>query len=338
METLWFCLTAVMLAAYAILDGFDLGTGIVHLAAARSDAERRQSLAAIGPVWDGNEVWLIAAGGTLYFAFPALYASAFSGFYLPLMVVLWLLILRGISVEFRSHLNHPAWGSFWDPIFCGSSALLAIFFGAALGNVIRGVPLDSAGDFFLPLWTDFRPGPDPGILDWYTILCGVAALAVLTLHGSAWLALKTEGAVHARAERLIERVWWIVLAATLLLTLASFSVQPRLAQSFRERPWLAVFPAAAVASLALIRVLRDELRRFLASAAFIAGMLTSAAAGVYPYVLPSVSPEHPGLTVFNSAPARYGLGIGLAWWIPAFLLAAGYVAFVYRRFAGKVAG
>jgi cytochrome d ubiquinol oxidase subunit II len=336
MGTLWFCLVAIMLTVYVILDGFDLGAGIVHLAVGTSDAERRQALAAIGPVWDGNEVWLVAAGGTLFFAFPSLYASAFSGFYLPLMIVLWLLILRGISIEFRSHLPDPAWGSFWDPIFFGSSALLAIFFGAALGNVVRGVPLNSTGDFFLPLWTDFRPGPDPGILDWYTILCGVTALAVLTLHGSAWIALKTDGAVHARAERLIERVWWIVLATTILLTIASFSVQPRLAQSFVERPWLAVFPAAAAGSLLTIKLVRKELQRFLASAAFIAGMLISAAAGLFPYVLPSVSPEHPGLTVFNSLPAEYGLRIGLAWWFPAFLLAAGYVALVYRRFAGKV--
>jgi cytochrome d ubiquinol oxidase subunit II len=336
METLWFCLVAIMLAAYVILDGFDLGTGIVHLAVAQSDAERRQTLAAIGPFWDGNEVWLIAAGGTLYFAFPPLYASAFSGFYLPLTLVLWLLILRGISIEFRGHLENAAWGSFWDVVFCGSSGLLAIFFGAALGNVVRGVPLDSAGDFFLPLWSNFRPGPDPGILDWYTVLCGVTALAVLTLHGAAWLALKTDGPVHLRAERIIARVWWIVAADSLALTAASFAIQPRLAKSFAENPWLAVFPALTVTSLALLRVLRHDARRFLASAAFIAGLLSSAAAGVFPYVLPSVSAANPGLTVFNSAPAEYGLRIGIVWWIPGFLLALGYAAFVYRRFTGKV--
>src|SRR5450432_420852 len=207
MGIIWFCLVAIMITVYVLLDGFDLGAGAIYLLVAKTDEERRQVLASIGPVWDGNEVWLLAAGGTLYFAFPALYASAFSGFYLPLMMVLWLLILRGISIEFRSHLSDAAWGAFWDPIFCGSSALLAIFFGAALGNVVRGVPLDSAGDFFLPLWTNFLPGSNPGVLDWYTVLCGVTALAVLTLHGSAWLALKTEDAVHERAERLVDGVW-----------------------------------------------------------------------------------------------------------------------------------
>ena len=179
METLWFVIVAVMLAAYVVLDGFDLGAGVIHLLAGRTDDERRTILAAIGPVWDGNEVWLLAAGGTLYFAFPLLYASSFSGFYLPLMMVLWLLMLRAIAIEFRTHIE-PGLAPFWDVVFAGSSALLAIFFGAALGNVVRGVPLNSDGYFFEPLWTNFRVGPRPGILDWYTVMTGVVALVTLT--------------------------------------------------------------------------------------------------------------------------------------------------------------
>jgi cytochrome d ubiquinol oxidase subunit II len=338
MQTIWFCLVAIMVAAYVILDGFDLGAGIVHFGVARSERERRQTLAAIGPFWDGNEVWLLAGGGTMYFAFPALYASGFSGFYLPLMMVLWLLILRGISVEFRGHLTHPAWRSFWDVIFCGASALLAIFFGAALGNVVRGVPLDSSGDFFLPLWTNFQTGSNPGILDWYTVLCGVAALATLTLHGAAWVSLKTSGAVRERAVRYVSGVWWITLVTTIALTFASFAVQPRILQSFAERPWQLVFPALAAASLSAVKFFAEDGKRFLASCGFIVGMLTSAAAGVFPYVLPSVSPAHPGFTVFNAAPAEYGLKIGFVWWIPAFLLAAAYVVYTHRRFAGRVEG
>ena len=155
MPTLWFCLVAIMLAGYVILDGFDIGAGVIHLFVAKNDAERRAVLASIGPVWDGNEVWLLAAGGTLYFAFPGLYASSFSGFYLALMIVLWLLILRGISIEFRSHVNSELWHTFWDVIFAGASVLLAIFYGTALGNVVRGVPIDADGYFFLPLWTTF---------------------------------------------------------------------------------------------------------------------------------------------------------------------------------------
>jgi len=154
METLWFMLVAVMIAMYVVLDGFDLGAGIAHLLIARTDRERRQVLRSIGPVWDGNEVWLLAGGGTLYFAFPALYASSFSGFYLPLMMVLWLLILRGISIEFRNHIDSLVWKPFWDVVFGVASALLAIFFGRRWQCGPRRA-LDKANEFFLPLWTNF---------------------------------------------------------------------------------------------------------------------------------------------------------------------------------------
>src|SRR5690349_3220263 len=141
MPTVWFIIVAVMITAYVVLDGFDLGAGAIYLLVAKTPQERRAVLRSIGPVWDGNEVWLLAAGGTLYFAFPLLYASSFSGFYLPLMMVLWLLMLRAIGIEFRAHLENPVWRGFFDVIFSVSSILLAIFFGAALGNVVRGVPL-----------------------------------------------------------------------------------------------------------------------------------------------------------------------------------------------------
>ncbi|MEO6983510.1 MAG: cytochrome d ubiquinol oxidase subunit II, partial [Edaphobacter sp.] len=166
MATLWFWLVAFMLIAYVVLDGFDIGVGILHLFVAKSDDERRLALRSIGPVWDGNEVWLVAGGGTLYFAFPLVYASAFSGFYLPLMIVLWLLILRGVSIELRSHISLGVWRTFFDALFAFSSSLLAIFYGAALANVIRGVPIGPDSYFFLPLWTNWRVGPSPGILDW----------------------------------------------------------------------------------------------------------------------------------------------------------------------------
>src|ERR1700757_3205695 len=192
MPTIWFMIVSVMIAAYVVLDGFDLGAGIIYLAAARTTEERRKILRSIGPVWDGNEVWLLAAGGTLYFAYPQLYASAFSGFYLPLMMVLWLLMLRGIGIELRSHMENPVWRGFFDVVFSVSSILLCIFFGAALGNVVRGVPLQADEYFFEPLWTNFRVGTNNGILDWYTVLTGMIALVTLTVHGSLFVALKTE--------------------------------------------------------------------------------------------------------------------------------------------------
>ena len=203
MGFIWFWLVAVMIVGYVVLDGFDLGVGVLHLFLVRTEEERSATLASIGPVWDGNEVWLLAGGGTLYFAFPLLYASAFSGFYLPLMIVLWLLILRGVSLELRNHIDVGVWRALLDGLFGLSSALLTIFFGAALANVLRGVPLQKDGYFFLPLWTNWQPGPHPGILDWYTVIGGFVALVALTLHGALWITIKTSGDLAQRARRLV---------------------------------------------------------------------------------------------------------------------------------------
>ncbi len=337
MQTIWFMLVAVMIAVYVVLDGFDLGAGIVQLLVARTDRERRQVLRSIGPVWDGNEVWLLAGGGTLFFAFPALYASSFSGFYLPLMMVLWLLILRGISIEFRNHIDSLVWKPFWDVVFGGASALLAIFFGAALGNVVRGVPLDDANEFFLPLWTNFGIGREVGILDWYTVLVAVAAFATLTVHGALWVALKTDGELEQRARKVAQAGWWCLLPLTVAITWCSFAIQPRLSQSFSARPWGYVFPLLAVAGLIGTRAMhRRNVAPFLCSSLFIVGMLTSAAFGLYPYMLPSNTDPRLGLTVYNAAAAPYGLKVGLAWFIPGMLLTTGYFVYTYRSFAGKV--
>jgi len=337
--TVWFCLVAIMIAGYVVLDGFDLGAGIVHLFVARTDQERRRVLRSIGPVWDGNEVWLLAGGGTLYFAFPALYAAAFSGFYLALMVVLWLLILRGISIEFRSHIDSPIWGPFWDLIFGGSSALLALLFGAALGNVVRGVPLGSDGFFFLPLWTDFQPGKNAGIVDWYTLATGGASFVALTAHGCYWVAARTEGDLERRARALGAKVWWAVLGFTALITLLSFQLQPHLAEQFSAHPWGYCFPLIALSGLAGMQLYgahRRDMPAFLSSCLYLVGMLTSLAFGVFPYVLPSNLSAAAGLTIFNAAATEYGLYVGLVWFIPGMILAALYSIFVYRRLAGKV--
>jgi cytochrome d ubiquinol oxidase subunit II len=338
MGTIWYGLVALMLTVYVVLDGFDFGAGIVHLLVARSDRERRLVLRSIGPVWDGNEVWLLAAGGTLYFAFPLLYASSFSGFYLPLMMVLWLLILRGISIEFRGHVGGPLWPIFWDVVFSFSSLFLAVFFGAALGNVVRGVPLDANGRFFEPLWTSFLPEADAGILDWYTILAGLVALAALAVHGCLWVALKTDGPIRERAHKLAARGWWSVAILTVVISVASFRLQPHLSASFQLRPWGIVFPVAAVGGLlALIWYLRREADAgaFFASCVYLIGMLTSVAFGLYPYVLPSSTNPAYGLTVQSAKAQDYGLRIGLVWWLIGMALAVTYTFFLYRRFAGK---
>jgi cytochrome d ubiquinol oxidase subunit II len=340
MGTVWYCLVALMIAMYVLLDGFDLGAGIAHLLVARTDEERRQVLASIGPVWGGNEVWLLAAGGTLYFAFPLLYASGFSGFYLPLMIVLWLLVLRGISIEFRNHVQSPVWAPLWDVVFSAASLLLAVFYGAALGNVVRGVPLDARGYFFEPLWTNFRLGPETGILDWYTILVGLAALFALAQHGALWLQLKTTGPVAERSRRLAGGAWWGVIVFTILITWFTFRVQPQVPTNLSAYRWGYVFPALAIVGLAGVRwfLTRPEAARaaFLSSSAYLVGMLTSVVFGVYPYVLPASTNRNYALTISNAKAADYGLRIGFIWWVIGMTLAAGYFVFLYRHFSGKV--
>ncbi len=339
LETLWFWLVAIMICGYVVLDGFDLGAGMLHLLLARTDAERRTVLRSIGPFWDGNEVWILAAGGTLYFAFPALYASSFSGFYLPLMMVLWLLVLRGIAIEFRSHVQGPVWAPFWDVVFAFASGLLALFFGVALGNVVRGVPLDADGWFFEPLWTHFRTGGDTGVLDWYTLIVGAAALVSLALHGALWVWLRTTGDVADRARRAARVAWPLTLALVVAVTAVTWWVQPLVSRHMLASPAYFLLPALAVAGLAVVAwgVARDRPRAaFLACATYLVGMLASAAAGLYPYVLPSNGDLARGLTAHAVAAPAAGLRIGLMWWIPGMLLASGYFVYLYRRFAGKV--
>ena len=339
METIWFICVAFMIAVYVLLDGFDLGAGAIHLFAAKNDRERRMILRSIGPIWDGNEVWLIAAGGTLFFAFPVLYASSFSGFYLPLIMVLWFLMIRGLSIELRAHINDPIWASFWDGMFFIGSSLLAIFFGAALGNVIRGVPLDEDGNFFQPLWTNFSPfSQTPGILDWYTILIGLLALATLVVHGSNFIALKTENEVNARSRRISRLFTFVTIALTALATLATFWVSPWMLASFNERPYGYVLPLVAIAGLigmAFFNFRGRDRAAFLSSSAYIIGMLTSSVFAVYPRVLPAVDPAN-SLTIHNASASTYGLTVGLVWWSIGMVLAAIYFIFIYRLFRGKV--
>jgi cytochrome bd ubiquinol oxidase subunit II len=339
METLWFMIVAVMVAAYVVLDGFDLGAGAIYLGVARTSDDRRRILRAIGPVWDGNEVWLLAAGGTLYFAFPLLYASSFSGFYLPLMMVLWLLMLRGIGIELRAHMANPVWVGFFDLIFCVSSVLLAIFFGAALGNVVRGVPLGADGYFFEPLWTNFRASGNTGILDWYTVLTGVIALVTLTAHGSLYVAVKTEGELNQRTRRVALWAWPLQLVLTIAGLAATCYVQPTVLDNYKEHAIGYLIPVVVFGSLGVmiysIRKGQDK-RAFVGSALYIVGMLVGAAFALYPIVLPASTNPAYSLTIYNAAAGRHGLTVGLTWWIIGMVLALGYFTFLFRMFRGKV--
>lgn len=339
METLWFAIVAFMIAAFVVLDGFDLGAGVIYLTAARTPDERKTIIRAIGPVWDGNEVWLIAAGGTLYFAFPLLYASSFSGFYLPLMIVLWLLMLRGIGIELRAHMDNPVWRGFFDFVFCGSSALLCIFFGAALGNVVRGVPLGPDQYFFEPLWTNFRVGEDNGILDWYTVLTGVMALVTLTVHGALYIATKSEGELSERARKTASRVWPLQLFLTVIGLVATVSIRRGVLDNYKAHAIgfaipILVFGSLAVMMHAMIR--RAQKIAFVASAIYIIGMLAGAAFALYPVVLPASTDPAYSLTIYNAAAGHHGLSVGFAWWTIGMVLTLGYFFYIYRMFRGKV--
>lgn len=339
METLWFAIVALMLAIYVVLDGFDFGTGIVYLFVARTDAERRTVLQAIEPVWDGNEVWLIAGGGLLFMAFPRVYAAGFSGFYLALMLVLWLLMLRGISLPLRSHLTNPLWRTFWDWVFAGASLLLAVVLGAALGNLIRGVPLNAEGYFFAALWTDFLPGPVPGILDWYTLLMGVEGTAILTMHGADYLAMKTEGPVRDRARCIASLGQWAVVTLTLAAILALPLIQPGLRRNYDAHPigyGLLLLALGSLASHFYWRRRQQDGASFLASSLLILGLLGSTAWGLYPNLLISTGNPTHSLTVSNAAASQEGLRTALGWFLAGFSLVLAYSVYVYRCFRGKV--
>ncbi len=338
LATYWFVIVTFMLAVYVVLDGFDFGTGIIYLFAARSDVERRTVLRAIGPVWNGNEVWLIAGGGLLFFAFPKVYAAGFSGFYLALIIVLWLLMFRGLSIELRSHVDHPLWRVFWDASFAVASLLLAIVFGAALGNLLRGVPLTAEGYFFTALWTTFTPGPEPGILDWYTILMGVLGALILTGHGANYLAMKTGGDLYRRTCRIARVSGWLVAGLSVVAILATAFVQPALRRNYDAHPVGYAVPllgAVALAGMLYFRRRERNTAAFLASSAFIVGMLGGAAWGLFPNLLLATKDPASSLTVYNAA-APGGLGIGLVWFAVGISLVITYTVYVYRSFWGKV--
>jgi cytochrome d ubiquinol oxidase subunit II len=327
-----------MLTIYVILDGFDIGAGALHLFLGRTDEERRQIMKSIGPVWDGNEVWLLATGGVLYFVFPQLYASSFSGFYLPLMLVLWLLMGRAIGLEFRTHINDGIWASFFDAVFSVGSLLLAVFFGAALGNVVRGLPLGPDHYFFLPLWTNWRVGPHPGVLDWYTVLSGVVALVALCMHGANYIACKTEGFLNVRARLVSLFLTPVLIVLTLVSMFATLAIHPGIIANYNALKIGYLIPILVFASLVgvfLFQRKAKEVAAFVCGSLYLAFMLVGAVYALYPVILPSIDPQY-SLTIQNSITSAYALKVGLRWWVVGIVIAIGYFVFLYRMFRGKV--
>jgi cytochrome d ubiquinol oxidase subunit II len=331
LNTIWFVVLAGMLTAYAILDGFDLGAGALHLWLGRNARERAQVIDAIGPVWNGNEVWLIAAGGAMVVAFPTLYATSFSGFYLALMLVLWLLLLRGIAIEFRHQVHHEMWQDAWDVGLTISSVLLALLFGVAMGNVLRGLPLDANGAFV---------GTFTLMLNPFALIGGLLSVAMLAMHGANFIVLKTAGVVHDRARSAATVFYGFALALLVAMVAASFVVRPDFTANFVRWPWLVIAPLVTIAAAIATRVYqrrRDELRAFLSSALWIAGILSSVAAGLYPTLLPArPGSGHPGLDIFNAASPDGSLEIALGIYAFGMTLVTIYLVNIYRIWRGKV--
>ena len=338
MRELWFAIVAVMFTGYVVLDGYDLGAGALHLFVARTGDERRRVLAAVGPFWDANEVWLLAAGGALFVAFPRVLASGLSGFYLAIFLVIWALILRALAIEFRSHVTDGLWRGFWDTVFAVASALLAILFGAAIGNVIRGLPLDADGWFALTLFTSFGTSPPVGILDWYTVLTGVFALVALVGHGAVFLVWRTDGAVAERARRVAGVAYAALAVLWVVVTAATAVVNPDLFGALGHRPlaWLGL--CLAVGGLAtVIAGLRGNrpLLSFLGSSAWIAGMLVATAACLFPVLLRAIPDPALSLTVANGGNTAEGLRPALGWWLVGFPIAVAYFVMLFRIHRGK---
>ncbi len=256
MATLWFCLFWITLATFVAFGGTDIGVGILYFFVGRDENQRRQVLQSIHQVWKPNEVWLVVIGGTMVLAFPRLLAESLSGFYLAIMLVLWLLMGRGIAIELRDRIADPLWTRFWDVVFFISSILLAVCLGAALGNFVRGVPFDeTGGTFFEALWTNFRVSDQTGILDWFTILVGVTALIALAHHGALWLVRYTDGPVQERATKVADDLWLAMVIALIVCVVTSTILQPQVRINIRAHWWGIVLPLLAVGAIIRTRAM-----------------------------------------------------------------------------------
>jgi cytochrome bd ubiquinol oxidase subunit II len=335
----WYAVVSLMLIIYIVLDGRNFGAGMLHWFIAKTPEERRQVIAAIGPLWTWHEVWLLGFGGTLIAIFPRLMASAFAGYYLALFLILWCLILRGISLEVGGHIDDRLWQGYWDFNFVLSNFLLAILFGAAAGNVARGVPLDAQGNFSMAFFTDFNVRGHVGLLDWYTVSIAVLATVVLAAHGATYLTLKTEGPVHDRSEKCAKYLWIAVVPLLLIILVESRIVRPDLPGHALSNPfwWLGlILIAMSIVMLVSGLTSRRELRAFLGSTFVIVGLLAAGSAAIFPVMLRSTLAPENSLTAYAVASSSSTLIRASFWWPIGFALAVFYFIYISRRHTGKV--
>jgi cytochrome d ubiquinol oxidase subunit II len=350
MEIFWYIAIAIVLAVFFILDGYDFGTGIIHLFFAKKEKDKEVIAKSAGLFWDSNEVWLVAAGGMLFMAFPTFYASVFSGFYLPLIIVLWLIIFRAIGLEFRSQFNFQMWRDIWDTSFGVSSLLLALFFGIALGNIVRGVNLGGVENgisayeghyFFLPLWdSSFSPlSETPGVIDWFTLIIGFISVITLAIHGANWVILKTNSTINLKLKGVIFKLNILLAILTIFSIIVWQTVNPNSLNNFADNPYLLVFPLIyliGLVGLFFIKKIKKESHGFMLSTLLILGGITSSLASLFPVILPSINNTHESLTIYNTSTSEYGLSVAFIWGIIGFILLFVYMIIQKRLMGGKI--
>ena len=329
LNSIWFILVGILLAGYAILDGFDLGVGSLHLLV-KKDEERRTLINAIGPVWDGNEVWLVTGGGALFAAFPDVYATIFSGFYTAFMILLFVLIFRAVAIEFRSKLDAKWWRQMWDVLFSVASIFIAFLMGVALGNIVTGVPVGAdkefAGTFF-------------GLITPYTVLVGLTTVALFMMHGAIYLVMKTEGEIEEKVRGWINNTIIFFVICYVSTTMATLVYYPHMTQHFKDTPFL--FILALLNMLAIANIPREihhkrEFKAFLSSCASIAALLALFAAGIFPdIVISTINPEY-SLTIYNAASSQKTLETMLIIALIGMPFVIGYTFTIYWIFRGKV--
>ena len=329
LNTVWFILVGVLFTGYAMLDGFDLGVGALHLLV-KKDEDRRMFLNAIGPVWDGNEVWLVTGGGALFAAFPAVYATVFSGFYLAFMALLCALIFRAVAIEFRSKEQWKWWRTMWDLGFAAGSVASSLLIGVIMGNILQGIPLDARGNY---------TGGFIDMLNPYALLVGVTTLSLFAMHGSIYLVMKTEGELQTRLRGWVDRTIGIFILFYIALNVATLFCAPHLLEILRARPWLLVVFALNILVVANIpRQNRKgrEFAAFLSSCGAMILLMALFGLTVYPRMVLSMPDPQNSLTIYNAASTPKTLMIMLFVAILGAPVVLAYTASIYYIFRGKV--
>lgn len=327
--TLWFLVIGAVFTGYAILDGFDLGAGALHLFF-NKELSRRIALNAIGPVWDGNEVWLVIGGGALFAGFPKVYASVFSAFYIPFMLFLCVLIMRAVSIEFRSKEPMLWWRKMWDISYACSSTLVGLLLGIVLGNILLGIPVDKDGNFTGSLLFFLNP---------YALMVGITTVALFMMHGAIYLVMKTENRLYAKLTVMVKNTTIFFVICMLLLSFYTILYIPHLSHNIKANSWMFIIPVLMVLSIANItrQITKRKYRyAFLSSAVAIGLLLIIVAVELYPNMLMStLNPEY-NLTVYNSSASQKSLGIMLTFAAIGVPLVGVYTTFVFWTFKGKV--